>query len=36
MSEIGADRDTSAVEFTHAQLKKKAEAAEPKKTSKDL
>ena len=36
MSEIGADKDTSAVEFTHEQLKKEADAAVPKKTSKDL
>jgi len=36
ISEIGADKDTSAVEFTDTQLKKEADAAAPKKTSKDL
>jgi hypothetical protein len=36
ISEIGADKDTSAIEFTHKQLRKEAEAAAPKKSSKDL
>jgi hypothetical protein len=36
ISEIGADKDTSAVEFSHTQLKKEADSAAPKKSSKDL
>jgi hypothetical protein len=36
LTEFGADRDTSAVEFVHPSLKRAAEAAAPKHSSKDL
>jgi len=36
LTEFGADKDTSAVEFTHTALQSEAEKAAPKHSSKDL